>query len=180
MNQDQQLQLGFEHWLRCKWTAGYECVRKDDGYTDKQVQFLWECWKDISAITATQQAAPSQGAPIVTDAMVAAYLRANDKYWREADRLPDPRPFKWRNGTPKEATRVSLIAALLEASTQRGEVVVTKTEAGQIIAVTRQDEEGRILEVIAEASTQREQPAAKPDLFQEMGLDQPNFPEVNK
>lgn len=32
----------------------------------------------------------------------------------------------------------------------KGEVVVTKNESGQIVAVTRQDEEGRILEVIAQ------------------------------
>lgn len=51
-------------------------------------------------------------------------------------------------------------AALLEASAQQGEIVITKNEAGQIVAVTRQDEEGRILDVIAEAFTQREQPAA--------------------
>ena len=30
-----------------------------------------------------------------------------------------------------------------------GEVVVTKNEAGQIVAVTRQDEEGRVLSVIS-------------------------------
>lgn len=50
--------------------------------------------------------------------------------------------------------------ALREASKNQGEIVITKTEDGQIVAVTRQDEEGRILEVIAEAATQREQPAA--------------------
>jgi hypothetical protein len=33
-----------------------------------------------------------------------------------------------------------------------GDVVVTKNEAGQIVAVTRQDDEGRILSVIAESS----------------------------
>lgn len=38
---------------------------------------------------------------------------------------------------------------------QKGEVVVTKTQDGEIIAVTRQDEEGRILSVIAEADRQR-------------------------
>jgi len=35
--------------------------------------------------------------------------------------------------------------------TERGEVVVTFTQDGQIQAVTRQDEEGRILSVIAES-----------------------------
>jgi hypothetical protein len=33
----------------------------------------------------------------------------------------------------------------------KGEIVVTKTMTGEILAVTRQDDEGRILRVIAEA-----------------------------
>lgn len=38
---------------------------------------------------------------------------------------------------------------------RQGEVVITKTPEGEIIAVTRQDDEGRILSVIAEADRQR-------------------------
>ena len=40
-------------------------------------------------------------------------------------------------------------AARIEELTQRGEVVVTRAN-GAIVAVTRQDEEGRILSIIAE------------------------------
>lgn len=47
----------------------------------------------------------------VTDGMVQAYLKANDKYWRDTDKLPTP-PDKWRTGTPYGATRAGLIAAL--------------------------------------------------------------------
>lgn len=36
----------------------------------------------------------------------------------------------------------------------QGEVVITKNESGQIVAVTRQDDEGRILTVIAESAPQ--------------------------
>jgi hypothetical protein len=50
-------------------------------------------------------------APEVTDAMVDAYLKANDAYWKRTDELPTP-PNKWRTGTPREATRESLRAAL--------------------------------------------------------------------
>jgi hypothetical protein len=50
-------------------------------------------------------------APAVTEAMVTAYLHANDAYWKRTDELPTP-PDKWRTGTPREATRVSLEAAL--------------------------------------------------------------------
>lgn len=54
--------------------------------------------------------------PVVTEAMVEAYLKANDAYWRETDKVPTW-PGKWRTGTPSEATRVSLKAALAAAPT---------------------------------------------------------------
>ena len=52
--------------------------------------------------------------PEITEAMVEAYLTANDAYWKERDKLPK-NPSKWRNGTPSEATWVSLRAALAAA-----------------------------------------------------------------
>lgn len=53
----------------------------------------------------------------ITDAMVEAYLAANDAYWREVDALPRDITKPWRRGTPKEATRVSLQAALAAVPT---------------------------------------------------------------
>lgn len=53
--------------------------------------------------------------PPVTDVMVAAYLQANDAYWREVDALPRDITKAWRQGTPKEATHASLEAALAVA-----------------------------------------------------------------
>lgn len=50
----------------------------------------------------------------VTEAMITTYLEANDAYWIATDEIPRP-PGKWRTGTPREATRVSLIAALTAA-----------------------------------------------------------------
>ena len=47
----------------------------------------------------------------VTDEMVEAYLKANDEYWRKVDEIAPPIGV-WRNGTPREATRESLHAAL--------------------------------------------------------------------
>lgn len=76
-----------------------------DAYNRKLRQQLEQEWADLRALRAAQPV----GA--VTDAMVDAYLQANDAYWRETDALPT-RPDKWRNGTPREATRVSLAAAL--------------------------------------------------------------------
>jgi hypothetical protein len=54
-------------------------------------------------------------APEVTEVMVTAYLTANDAYWKRTDELPATNPGKWRNGTPREATRESLQAALKAA-----------------------------------------------------------------
>lgn len=62
-------------------------------------------------------AAPSDA---VTDAMVDAYLKANDAYWKQTDQLPSP-PDKWRTGTPREATRVSLAAALSQTMQPQAE-----------------------------------------------------------
>ena len=49
-----------------------------------------------------------------TPEMVAAYLQANDAYWRRTDELPR-RPDKWRTGTPNEATAESYRAMLSAA-----------------------------------------------------------------
>jgi len=65
------------------------------------------------ALSQQAEAVPSD----VTDAMVDAYLQANDAYWRETDAQPKS-PVKWRNGNPKEATRVSLAAAIAAAAAQ--------------------------------------------------------------
>jgi hypothetical protein len=54
------------------------------------------------------------GAAAQLDAMVTAYLEANDAYWRKTDKLP-LRPGEWRAGTAREATRVSLLAAIAAA-----------------------------------------------------------------
>ena len=68
-------------------------------------------------------APPSQEADkhhIVTDDMITAYLTANDAYWKDVDQLPI-NPSKWRNGTPRQATKVSLEAALAAINQQKGE-----------------------------------------------------------
>lgn len=50
--------------------------------------------------------------------MVAAYLDANRAYWQRIDSEPGI-IGKWRNGTPKEATAYSLIAALAAAQEKK-------------------------------------------------------------
>lgn len=59
--------------------------------------------------------APAVAEP--TKEMITAYLTANDAYWREVDALPR-HPAKWRNGTPSEATRAGLRAALAVSHAQ--------------------------------------------------------------
>ncbi|MBH1878173.1 hypothetical protein I5W23_06790 [Stenotrophomonas maltophilia] len=52
---------------------------------------------------------------------------------------------------PLRASDDEVIALIIAALTPpEGHVVVTRNEAGQAVAVTRQDDEGRILSVIAE------------------------------
>ena len=57
---------------------------------------------------ATRPADPAEP----TDAQIAAYLKANNTYWHETDQELPNKPGQWRNGNVKEATRVSLRAAL--------------------------------------------------------------------
>src|SRR5687768_12892954 len=66
----------------------------------------------------------------VTDAMVDAYLRANTAYWKETDEAPPINPSKWRQGTPKEATRAGLTAALAASP------VPMASSAGEAVAET--------------------------------------------
>lgn len=74
--------------------------------------------------TCEEHGEPEQQAPavqedaeqVVTEEMVTAYLAANTAYWQQQDELPLKNPSKWRNGTPQDATRFSLEAALRAAS----------------------------------------------------------------
>lgn len=74
--------------------------------------WLTEYPEEGSLMLASAPAAPAQ--PSVTEEMVTAYLTANDAYWKRVDGEPT-KLGKWRNGTPSEATRVSLMAALASA-----------------------------------------------------------------
>ncbi|WP_395055235.1 DUF551 domain-containing protein [Polaromonas sp.] len=56
-----------------------------------------------------------------------------------------------------QAYALAALSALPQPAIPEGEIVVTKTEDGAIVSVTRQDEEGRILEIIAQDT----QPAAQ-------------------
>lgn len=82
---------------------------------------------------------PAVAAPPVTEAMVTAYLTANDAYWKRTDELPRS-PDKWRTGTPREATRVSLAAALASQGAP-AEQPPSQEAAHPVGAGVRQDDE---------------------------------------
>jgi hypothetical protein len=100
-----------------------DAVAKPAECAARLIAGAWQCEHcghfDTSEPDCEHRRAPSQptvpavdDARDVTDAMVDAYLKANDEYWRLTDDLQKRDPGKWRNGTPKEATRESLKAAL--------------------------------------------------------------------
>ena len=60
----------------------------------------------------TSREAQQVAVPQVTDAMVTAYLKANSDYWKSTDAMPPKDPSRWRQGTPSDATREALRAAL--------------------------------------------------------------------
>lgn len=71
-----------------------------------------EAWVQELLRINEQKKTAEQGGAEPTDAMIEAYLKANDAYWVATDNAPARDPSRWRNGTVKEATRVSLRAAL--------------------------------------------------------------------
>ena len=86
--------------------------------------------------TFFSQPSPGGQDALVTDAMVES---AHAAYWAHPDDSGEDRP----------CMRAALEAALA-ARQPVGHVVVTRDENGTIVAVTRQDDEGNILQVIAE------------------------------
>lgn len=66
-------------------------------------------------LASAKKDAPSvPAAEAVTDAMIGAYLSANNAYWVRTDQMP-PAPGRVRAGNVKDATRESLRAALSAA-----------------------------------------------------------------
>lgn len=86
--------------------------------------------------------------PEVTDDMVTAYLDANDEYWRMTDEMP-LRPDRWRQGTPKEATRASLKAAL-DKSAPPGEPAPALPQAAPVAPVESRHITSLIHEYVAD------------------------------
>lgn len=99
-----------------EWLAGHKTRHPGSQFATYEVaEVRWFSQLERAALEAADlldpPGVPAATAPEVTDAMVDAYLRANDAYWKRTDELPTP-PDKWRTGTPREATREGLRAAL--------------------------------------------------------------------
>lgn len=60
-----------------------------------------------------------------------------------------------------ELMQAYALAAISDVQEAEGQIVVTKTEGGAIVSVTRQDEEGRILEIIAQDTQPAQQEGQK-------------------
>lgn len=116
-----------------EWMPVSEALRLSDLWTAGDLDNCGQ-WRaaikvladEVRALAASPQPEPSaQGEPVatVTEEMVTAYLTANDAYWKRVDGEPT-KLGKWRNGTPSEATRVSLMAALASAPSTPPHAVV--------------------------------------------------------
>lgn len=101
-----------------------ECILEDKKFSSLHG------WNTRAALDQRQE---------VTDDLVYSFLKA------QMDRVSQG------NCTAFDSVKAALQSI---AQPKSGEVVVTKNEAGQIVTVTRQDEDGRVLEVIAESLAQ--------------------------
>jgi len=114
--EDYAMEYGSDDMGGLSFGSGAHAEVKMDHYNN-----LLELAEELDALTpaarAVEPEAPLWAAGLVSESMVTAYLEANDQYWRETDALPQRNPSKWRNGTAREATRVSLIAALVASTT---------------------------------------------------------------
>ena len=116
-----------------EWMPVSEALRLSDLWTAGDLDNCGQ-WRaaikvladEVRALAASPQPEPSahgEQVATVTEEMVTAYLTANDAYWKHIDGEPT-KLGKWRNGTPSEATRVSLMAALASAPSTPPHAVV--------------------------------------------------------
>lgn len=115
-------------------------------------------------------------APAVPDDMVMVPREPTVEMF-EAGEAVDPddhwsEPIIHADGT-KERTRESslvlryraMIAAAPAPAAPEGEIVITKNEDGVIVSVTRQDDEGRIISVLAESAAPAVREPLTPDVM---------------
>lgn len=118
----------------CAWQVrASKAAASTQGTAEPRSRALHPTWyADNLNVPAPQAALPAG----VTEAMVTAYLTANDAYWHKTDELPQENPGKWRNGTPREATRVSLEAALASHGTSQAAGTAGEVPA-EILAIAQ-------------------------------------------
>lgn len=181
--QDQQSRAEFEAWAKTMPAMYSRYMRRiGDGYETPCIQAAWNGWRAARALPAGMkpfgyvrrrngkfyhevEGLPAADFDVVyTAAQVLAMGRVPPGWQavpvdptREMATAYDAACFL--DYFREEGYRAALAAAPQPPAAQElGEVVITKNEAGAIVAVTRQDEEGRILSVLAESAAQEREP----------------------
>lgn len=127
----------FEAWATAI-AEKYDVTRNGDHYMEPYTEWVWEAWQASRAALAS---APVAGEAPSDAEVLKVYAETVAEY-------ADGRGFE--AGTVAFARSLLRRYAAPQASEPPGEVVVTY-DGDRIVAVTRQDDEGRILSVIAEA-----------------------------
>lgn len=114
-----------------KASASIGSFVSDHGWSQEDMDTM----DSIDAILASPEAPATAAVQVleITDAMVSAYLTANAAYWQRTDQLPTT-PNRWRTGTPEEATREGLAAALAAAPQKPAPQPLTETVDWEHIA----------------------------------------------
>ncbi len=121
---------------------------------------------------AAQQAGPPMDKPTLPDELVTETFLAAVAYASEQDELPGRTYVPWdlRDAFIAGAAWHAALKPEWEREDIDGGIVVTKNDQGQIVAVTCQDEEGRILSVIAESDSPQQAPEDRAALAEDAML----------
>ncbi len=130
----------FEEWFTNKYPRSYWGVEKTASgeYQGGLAAPLWEAWQESREFLANREAQPVYQMRLL-DGTPEQHTWVEVTH--EEFNLPLKNPDEW-------SKRVLFTAPPAPA----GEVVVTRNERGDIVAVTRQDGEGRVIEVIDESN----------------------------
>jgi hypothetical protein len=110
------------------------------------------------------------------DLMMVSYVHPKDlktRYRQSAYDVLPPWAFAVQDEIPTADEIVLLQANQAKETEPVGEIVVTKDSSGEIVAVTRQDEEGRVLKVIATTSRGAQRRMYIPEIGDHVKLAEP-------
>jgi len=177
-----------KHWHDTAWDRGHQMGMAANRDIARQATEALAKEREAHAETnhmmteALMQAESAQGTPdgwvlVPVEPSIAACINGSDAVGRVVDgyqcadvyrAMLAAAPCAGCGETCKRAKLCATCAGEIAAAQQpaaqpeRGQIVVTKNEAGRIVAVTRQDEDGKILEVIATDIRFEREPEPKP------------------